>query len=301
MREYFRYMMRSRDGLYAYLRFLLTTLGVLFGVHMFLFAILIRAKHFGGGDEYGTMLYELFGIDAGGVACVVMTERLLRVCVGSGVSRKSFLKGQLLMMPFFALVTSAVIMLVSAFTDGVCHLFKIQFNSLAAQLYYNIFNQYEPHVLAYNLTILFCIELLFYSFGLLIIGFRQRYNLVVGLIAAAVPASYIFTSLFDVPITLYRLSYPVRWIQCLHHNIRDWMEIERIAVTPESAVQPDHFWVWLLMLTAVAVAWYLICYGVFSLLTARVAVRGTECESCGTSAFGIMTALEPLRGKKQEG
>ena len=280
MREYFRYMMRSRDGLYAYLRFLLTMLGVLFGVHMFLLAILIGADYYGADDQFGTMLYELFGIDAGGVACVVMTERLLRVCVSSGVSRKSFLKGQLLMMPLFALVTSAVIMLVSVLTDGVYRLFRIQFNSLAAQLFY-ITNQYQPRVLVYNLTVIFCIELLFYSFGLLIIGFRQRFNLGVGLIAAAVPGSYIFMSLYDVPITLYKLSYPVLLIQCVYHNIRDWLDIERIAgegMTSVAGMRPDHFWVWLLMLAACAVIWYLLCYGVFSLLTARVPVRGKERE-----------------------
>lgn len=282
MRNYIRFVMRSREGLYAYLRILLIVLGLLFAVHMVWLGMLMAEGGIHG--ESGFMrLYERIGIFAGGIACVVMTRRMLRICVSSGVSRKGFLCGHILMLLLFALVTSAAITLVSVITDGVYHLFGMKFYTLAAQVSWAS-NQYQPRILAYNLTIVFCLELFLYSVALIITGFRQKFSVRIGLIAVFLAVCFVFISPYSMGRSFweYILNNPLmQLVFSLCHRINMWTDLECIAsegMTNVVDVQPDHFWFWLLQLAACAVFWYLLCCGIFGLLTARLSVRGKERE-----------------------
>ena len=170
MREYIRFVLRGRDGLLAYLTFLGAVLGALFAVYMLLLAILISEGSTGSyGDSYSLMMYELFGSCAGGVACAMMTNRLLRISVSAGVSRKSFLRAHIWLMPLFALITTVMIALVIAITDALFHLTGNACNSIAAELFYRIemFSQYQPRVIMFNLTAIFCLVLFCYSVALM--------------------------------------------------------------------------------------------------------------------------------------
>lgn len=283
MRNYIRFVMRSRQGLYAYLRILLIVLGALFAVHMILLAVLAAAQYGGSFDSsFGTMLYELVGGGAGGLACAVMTDRMLRICVSEGVSRKSFLRGHRRMLPVFALATTAAIMLATMITDGAFHLFEIQFNTFAAQLSY-ISNQYQPRALAYNLVVVFCLELFFYTLGLLIIGFKERFSLLFGLIAVFLTASLCSIRVFPVggSFTVFSLSFPLRYIGGLLECMDTWVDIEYITaygLPNDINMRTDYFWPAVLILVACTVIWYLISYGVFFKLTAGAPVRGKKQE-----------------------
>lgn len=288
MREYIRFVMRSREGLYAYLRFLLIALGAVFAIYMVWLGILI---HEGYNDViFGSMRYAKLAVVAGGIACFVMTGRMMRISVSSGVSRKGFLRGHILMMLLFALVTSAAIILIFVITDAVYHLFGLEFVAFETQLFPS--NEYQPRIIAYNLANLFSQELFLYSIALLMFGFRKRFRLRIGLMPVFLAVCFFFVSpygmriLYQEDLLGYIWNNPLmQYILTLREPVEWWMDIKTVADFSNTDVAdmaqrigPDRFWICLLQLAGCAVTLYLLCSGVFGLLTARVPVRGKEQE-----------------------
>lgn len=273
MREYIRFVMRSRDGLFTYLTALLTVLGVLFAVHMiFLAALLLQGFH----DHFSLMLYEVIGTGAGGIACMVMTERMLRICVSGGISRKSFLRGHFRILPWLAMLSTAAISLVYLITDGIFRLTGNVFDSFASVLFLGEFgdSQYQPRIILLNLTLLFCLELAVYMVAMLFVGVKNSFGLPAGLMTAGAIGllCYVNLPVRSGPWSSFGL------VLSLISDLGRWADLKHITESGWNDMGPDIFLFSYLELAAVVLIYYLLFYGLFALLTVRVPVRGKEQE-----------------------
>lgn len=281
MRAYIRFVLRSRDGLSEYLRFLCIVLGVLFAVHMILFAVLIAGVwRESSGEGIALLMYELFGSCACGIACVRWTDRLMRISVSAGVSRKNFLRGHFLILPGLAVLSTAAIVLVHMITDGIFHLSGNQFYCLAFELYSVKCSQYQPRIIVSDLVFIFCLVVFFYSLALLYDGFKKRFGLLAALIAVALTGFCFFPNdTLEYSDLVYILHIPLHLVRYLIYEADKWADVTQIMNFGWPEGMPEyHFWSYLLQLTALALFLYLASYGVFAKLTARLSLRGKEKE-----------------------
>ena len=269
MLNYIRFVLRSREGLRAYLRFLCAVLGGLFAVHLFLLVILVADDY---DDQINLMLYEVIGTFAAGIGCAIVTERLLRISVSAGVSRKSFLRGTVCTLPLFVLITTAAITLVFLVTDGIYRLTGNSLGCVANEIFWLVRydSVYQPRMAMFGITYVFFLVMFFYAVALLFTGMKNRFSLAAGLITSGV---IIGLCMMNIDLIEYGLFYRHEYFS-LYLNPAYAAEQQLYYET----MPQDHFWHWLLELAAFGLFIYLLAAGIFAMLTRRAPVRGKEQE-----------------------
>ncbi|MBR4200172.1 MAG: hypothetical protein IKQ91_02700 [Oscillospiraceae bacterium] len=267
MRDYIRYVLRGREGLRSYLVLLATVLGSLFAVHMLLLGVLIADKF---NDRIDLLIYEILGSAGAAIGYAMLTDRLLKIAVSSGVSRKAFLHGTAYLGPLFALITTAAITLFFLITDGIYHLSGNGLSNIGISLYYerSYLSVYAPRVVIFSLTALFSLILYLYSYGLLFVAFRNRFN--------NMPAGVIVTGIiFTLCHGLVLGTVAVLLLDKISLRLDpEWLaEQMQYGILLDDTFRSD-----VCVLAEAAVVWYLLVYGIFVLMMRRVPVRGKEKE-----------------------
>ena len=272
MRRFCRYVFRSADGLREYLIYLGAVLGAVFLMYMIvLFILLADGIH----DEPIMSLFEITGIVFAGFGFASMTDRLLRTCVSFGISRKSFLRGMLRILPVFAAITAAMLQLAAVLTDGIFRLTHNCLDSLALTVCYEE-SSYAPRVFILNLTITFCLCTTAFGIALLYAGCKNRFHTIVGLIAAGI-CSYFgirwIQDSCDVSLESIGFTYRGSFLRFIIQMIIPCMDPMDYSLHIPS---DDSFYKGIVLLIAYTLLWGLLFYGVFAILTKRAEVCGKE-------------------------
>ena len=163
MRKFIRYVICGREGMRAYLLYLGILFGGLFALHLLLLGVLIAEN--AAAEEFFIGLYEVFGSGGAAVGFAMLTDRLLHISVNMGVSRRAFLRGMLVISSLFALVTTAVYAVVFLLTDACLRLFGCSCGWIGETLdlvyleRIDHLSPYDPRMIVFNLTAVFCIVL----------------------------------------------------------------------------------------------------------------------------------------------
>ena len=272
MRDYIRYVLRGREGLRSYLVFLGVVFGGIFVIMLVLLGVFVAEKV---TDRISMMLYEVLGTGAAAIGFTLMTDRLLRISASMGVSRRSFLRTTAFLSPLLALLTTAVVALFFVITDGV---YRLGGSSLAGIGnvfgYYDIFYEYsayQPRMAFYSLALVFCIALFLYTFALLYVGLKWRFNRPAAAIVTGISLFFCYFNIIDS----YFMSEEI--VRAITEKIDPDYMLERYGA-PIGSTSTFSYWDRLLVPVALAVIWYLVMYAVFVLLMRRTAVCGKEEE-----------------------
>ena len=257
MRKFFRYALRSSEGLREYLMLLGSVLGACFLINLILLIVLVANNYY---EKAMMSLYEIVGAVAAGFGCASLADRLLRTSVSFGVSRKTYLRGMLCVLPVFALITTVMIQLALFLTDGIFRLAGYRLLYVANRIYNNESN-YDPRMLVLNLTVIFCLCIAAYALALLYAGCKSRFNRIVGVIAVSI---------------CFRIGYSwIRgdFISYYYCHFRDCFYPDQSGVFLQIILDICYFMKFMTILSPI---WGLLFYAVFATLTKHSAVCGRE-------------------------
>ncbi|MBP0971026.1 MAG: hypothetical protein J5753_03195 [Oscillospiraceae bacterium] len=276
MRRFVRYVFRSREGFREYLMYPVTALGAFFLVNM---VVLIYWIANGKQNEQVLSMYELGGAAVAGISCAYLTDRLLRTSVSFGVSRKTYLRGMLCILPLLAAATAVMIQFAAILTDGI---FFLDGNSLDTPALvvcfdagYRGMSPYEPRVFVLNLALTFCLCITAFGISLLYAGCRNRSNRIAGLIAAGLCSfcmAQFFLYSYDISMQspgTYSGTLLGFILQMIVHCMDSMGFGQHIPMT-------DSFYAGIVLLIAYAVMLYLVMFAFFAVLTKRAEICGKE-------------------------
>lgn len=270
MRGFFRYVFRSSEGFRDYLMFMGAVAGGLFAVHMIMLITMAI------DNITGSMIsmYELPCVCAAGFGCAAMADRLLRVSVSFSLSRKSYLRGMLCVLPVLMLITTAGIQLVFMLTDGIFRLAGRSLDCLSFEMTYIEFaeSSYQPRIFILNLTVVFCLCMLASGAALLYTGAKNRFNRIAGAIAAGLYCIFCYHRF------LLASDNDSGFLHYFIESVLYDEEAIRPADFMEMILESDCFSLGILMLIALTAVWYLLIYAVFAMLTKRAGICGKEQE-----------------------
>ena len=265
MRDFSRYLFRGREGLREYLKFIAAVFAALFFIYMVFLCVLV---HDGETGQIDLSMYEMIGGFAAGIGCAVVLDRLLHIAVNFGVSRTRFRKCILPALPVFALITTGIITLLNMLTVLIFRQFDLELSCMGNLLTTHSYSIFRPRMLLFNIVFVFCMILFFYTLAMLYTGFKNRFNLPVGLAAACITGflGYIYMNQYDSLVNqfiggIHYYMYPNELFEVINHY---------------AEVNAKDYWNYLVLLTALAALWYLAIYAVFAKLIKRAEICGKE-------------------------
>lgn len=271
-----RYVFRCREGFREYLMYPLTVLGTFFLVNL---VVLIYWLANGRQNEQVLSMYELGGTAIAGISCSYLTDRILRISVSFGVSRKTYLRGMFFILPVFAAVTAAVIQLAVILTDGIFFLDGSSLDTPALVVCsegYGSMSPYPARVLILNLTVTFCLCITAFGISLLYAGCRNRSGRFAGMLAVG------FCSLGVVHLIVYSCDVSLGSPGFRYSGTLLGFIIQMIVPCMDSMgfgqhyPMKDSFYIGIVLLIAYAAVFYLVVFAFFAILTKRAEICGKE-------------------------
>ena len=201
MRDFLRYVFKSREGLAAYLVYLASALGGIFLMHMLFLAVL---KKDGTIDVLEADVFEPAAVLFSAVFFLVVMSRLLNLSVNGGISRRSFILGTAVICPVFAVITSVIIEAANMITAEIYSAFGVRLESITMSALYNEANiksiaAHDPEFIFFEVCVIFLLVITAFAAVLIYLGTQKRFGTAAAVIVIGffLMVLYISTHSFD--------------------------------------------------------------------------------------------------------
>ncbi len=263
MNDFIGFALKSRTGL---IRFVLMMCGVFGGIFFFYLIMLIALVLDGSIGKVDIPFMGSGGIILSGVCFASSADRLIRMGVNCGVSRKTILKGLAAAVPVYAAVSAAMTALAELIAELVYQLFGLKLlgfgHELAEYFLWEIKDNWRMRV--YGCCAVFMLTLFALAAGLMFVG-GKMHSRRRGITAAAV-------TVFGYWVFSVNLDYD-GWLY-------DLLERSAVATNPEYFAWqfdnlPSLFFTQCELLALTLVGVYLL-YGIFAVMLRNAPIRGRE-------------------------
>ncbi|MBP3270644.1 MAG: hypothetical protein J6M17_00265 [Ruminococcus sp.] len=205
MRDFLRYVFKSREGLAAYLVYLASALGGLFLMYMLFLVVL---KKDGAIDVLEADLFEPAAVLFSAVFFLVVMSRLLNISVNGGISRRSFILGTAVICPVFAVITSVIIEAANMITAEIYSAFgvrleSIMMSSLSSEANIKSIAAHDPEFIFFEVCVIFLLVITAFAAVLIYFGIQKRF----GTAAAVIVIGFFLMMLYISRNTFYGYSY----------------------------------------------------------------------------------------------